>query len=106
MLTTTRGLFVHSILLVHGCLAPRAHKLEKRLRKSVASIGEELIKQIGLCRVHVFGFDGAKLLRKGKPTLNEIVRDLLNDVKGIKVRLHSHPFCGDAEPCHRTEAGL
>jgi hypothetical protein len=76
----------HSILLVHGCLAQRAQKLGKRLRKSAASIGEKLGNQIGLCRVHVFSFDAAKLLRKGKPTLNGIVGDLLNDLKGIKVR--------------------
>ncbi|USP81483.1 TPR-like protein [Curvularia clavata] len=67
------------VVLVHGCCNPRTHRIEKSLWSSATSIG----KGIGQCRVHVFSYDAAKLLRKGKSTLDELARHLLEDVKDI-----------------------
>lgn len=66
---------------MHGCYSPRAHQVEKKLLKTATSIGESLENS----RVHVFGFDASKLLRKGKVVLNELVRQMLEDVKSIPV---------------------
>lgn len=66
---------------MHGCCSLRAHKLEKSLWKSAAAIE----KGVGHSRVHIFGFDAAKVLRKGKRVFNDLASQMLEDVKSIPV---------------------